>query len=106
MNNILRIEDVMGIKLRFNAELSNDGVMSIYTVTTLAGKYLFDVKVDHNSQEISILYPDTTEVLTKGKAVMRTDVTMEGVTTRPSSDSVKVYIYPRAARFISDYYVN
>jgi len=105
-DNISRVEGVMGVKVNFNPELSQDGVMSIYTATTKTGKYLFDVKVDHSTQEISILYPDTTEVLTKGKVVMRTDVTMEGVTTRPSSVSVKSYIYPRMARFLADYYVN
>lgn len=105
MNPIERIEAVMGMNIRYSAELSKDGVYSMYTITTEENKFLFDVKVDHDTKIISIIYPDTTEAITAGKAVMKSIITIEGATYRPSADSVKVFLYPRLAKFIADYYV-
>lgn len=106
MNPIERIEAVMGLSIKYNADLSKDGMYSIYSVATDNNKFLFDVRVDHDTKSIVIIYPDTTEAVTSGRAAMKTFLTESGVTYRPSADSVKVYLYPRLARFIADYYVS
>ena len=103
--NMKQLEEATGIKIRYNAEVSASAY-SIYTVTTTdSDKHLFDVLVDSKDM-MTVVYPDAlTQFETGHKAVIRTEVTENGVSRRVSSDGIRAYVYPRAARFLAHYYV-
>lgn len=87
------IEKLFGASIKFVPDLSNE-VNSIYVV--MAGTaHVFDVVVNNLTQEIKIVFGDLTEVEIDAKVKMKPVMTEDGVGSRPSSDSVKVAVYPR-----------
>jgi hypothetical protein len=97
----MQVEKLFGATIKFVPDLSNDA-FSIYAVTTTKGTYLFDVVVNNLTQDLKVCFPDMTEVEIPGKVKMKTNMTVEGVTSRPSSDSVKILIYPRIIGLLAD----
>lgn len=99
------MEKVTGVKARYDQDMSTTGT-AVYKVTSvLTDVHLFDVLVAESDLTISILYPDSQVFVTEGRAIRRTFLEEDGVTSRISSDSVKAYIYLRAAKFLIPYYV-
>lgn len=104
MSNIAKLEQATGIKVKFNATLTNEA-FAYYTVTALEGKYILDVKVNSLTREIFILFPDGSEKETGDKAMVRVENTPDGPMTRVSGDFIKMYTYPRLAGWMAAYYV-
>src|SRR3954469_554039 len=99
--NTAQVEALFGAAIKFVPDLSND-LYSIYTVSADQNRYLFDVVVNNLTQEIKVCFADMTEVEIDSKVRMKTIITLEGATSRPSSDSVKSIIYPRIIGLLAD----
>jgi hypothetical protein len=104
MSKIGEVEKLMGFLVEYSAEISTASY-SMYAVKTLKGKLIFDVKVSHETKKISLIMPDSSEVKTGGVAKMVSEISLEGVHTHVSGNSVRSYIFPRVARFMADYYI-
>ncbi len=99
--SVQTIEKLFGASIKFVKELSNE-VTSFYTVKAHGDKHVFDVLVNNLTQEIKVVFADTTEVEIDAKVKMTQSLTESGVTSRPSSDSVKTIIYPRIIGLLND----
>lgn len=100
--SIKQLEALFGATIKFVPELSSNA-FSIYAVVAVGNPVpLFDVVVSNLTGEVKICFPDTVEVEIDVKAKLKSDITDNGVTSRPSSDSVKQIIYPRIIRLLAD----
>ena len=97
----VKVEQLFGASIKFLPGFANEAA-SLYAVATLKGKHLFDVVVNNLTGDVKVVFPDTTEIELSAKAKMRSDLTANGVTSRPSSDSVKTIIYPRIIEILAD----
>ncbi len=92
--SVKMIEKLFGATIKFVPELSNE-VNSLYAVTAGAN-HVFDVVVNNLTHDIKIVFADATECeILDAKVKTKPVVTEDGVSSRPSSDSVKSIIYPR-----------
>lgn len=101
----MKVEQLFGASIKYMPGLSN-AVNSIYAVSSTANHFLFDVMVNNLTGEMKVLFADTTEVEIDAQAKLKADMSDEGVTSRPSSDSVKRIIYPRIITLISNHYMS
>jgi len=99
-----KLEAVFGARVKYEPLFSDDAG-SVYSVTSTNGKILFDAVVNNLTQEVKVCFPDMTEVELNAKVKTKSIVTPDGVTSRPSSDSVKSVIYPRIINLLADHYV-
>jgi hypothetical protein len=104
MTNVEKLEQATGIKVKFNAALTNEA-FAYYTVTTVEGKYILDIKVNCLTRDISILFPDGSEKEMGDKALVKSQQTPDGPMTRISGDFIKMYTYPRLAGWMAAYYI-
>lgn len=95
------VEKMFGAKIKFLPGSDSD-VVSLYAVSTLKGRLLFDVVVNNLTQDVKVVFPDTTEIELPQKVRMTTSVDASGVTSRPSADSVKSIIYPQIIEILAD----
>ena len=98
--SVQTIEKLFGATIKFVPELSNE-VNSLYAVKA-GDKHVFDVVVNNLTQEVTVSFPDMTQVEIDAKVKMTQSLTEAGVTSRPSSDSVKTIIYPRIISLLND----
>lgn len=101
---MIKVEQLFGASVKFEASVSNADV-SIYAVKAQpSGKFLFDAVVNNHTGEIKASFPNGTEIEIDAKVKMKAMLLDSGVTSRPSSDSVKSIIYPRLISLLAELY--